>query len=174
MNENTPGIHGLHTLLDYDARKFIIAEIMLKNKLPEWINIAGSLALKSVIQKYQDFIKGHIEQLEAFIEAEDITSLSLDNRIMKAFIEEAEEKLETCRDLAVKDACLLAAIQVINHYKISTYGTAAAFAKALGMEKQSSVFHVAEINEKHIDDRLSQLAEHEININARAPFVLTQ
>ena len=173
MNENTPGIHGLHTLLDYDARKFIIAEIILKNKLPEWINIAGSLKLKNVIQKYQDFVKGHIEQLEAFIEEEDITSLSLNNRIMKAFIEEADEKLGTCNDQTVKDACLLAALQVISHYKISTYGTAAAFAKTLGMERPASVFHEAEINEKHIDDRLSQLAEHEININARAPFILT-
>ncbi len=173
MKENTPGIHGLHALLDYDARKFIIAEIILKNKLPEWINMAGSLKLKNVFQKYQDIVKSHIEQLEIFIE-EDIASLSLNNRIMKAFTEEADEKLGTCSDLAVKDACLLAALQIICHYKISTYGTAAAFAKALGMEKQASVFHEAEINEKHIDDRLSQLAEHEININARAPFILTQ
>ena len=93
---------------------------------------------------------------------------------MQAFIEEAGEKLNTCRDVAVKDACLLASIQVISHYKISTYGTAAAFAKALGMDHPSAVFHEAEINEKQIDDRLTQLAEHEININARAPFSLPQ
>ena len=59
-----------------------------------------------------------------------------------------------------------------NHFKISTYGTAAAFANALNMEKQASVFHEAEVNEKQIDDRLSQLAEHEINIKAKAPIEL--
>ena len=72
----------------------------------------------------------------------------------------------------VKDACLLACIQAINHYKISSYGTAAAFAIALGMEKAAAVFHEAEINEKHIDDRLSQLAEYEVNTKAKTPILL--
>ena len=91
---------------------------------------------------------------------------------MKAFIEEANERLSNCTDAEVKDACLLASIQVINHFKISSYGTAAAFSNALGMEKAAAVFHEAEINEKQIDDRLSQLAQHEINIKAKAPIVL--
>ena len=43
---------------------------------------------------------------------------------------------------------------------------------ALGMEKQAAIFHEAEINEKQIDDRLSQLAEYEINMKARTPIVL--
>ena len=91
---------------------------------------------------------------------------------MRAFIEEVEEKLSNCSDSEVKDACLLASIQAINHFKISTYGTAAAFANALGMEKQAAIFHEVEVNEKQIDDRLSQLAEHEINIKAKTPILL--
>ena len=111
--------------------------------------------------------------MEGFFEEEKIISLSLTNRVMRAFIEEAEEKLANCADAEVKDACLLACIQAINHFKISTYGTAAAFANALGMEKQAAVFHEAEVNEKQIDDRLSQLAEYEINTKAKAPILLT-
>jgi len=45
-------------------------------------------------------------------------------------------------------------------------------AKALNMEKPSLIFHEAEVNEKQIDDRLSQLAEFEINFNARSPIAL--
>ena len=44
-----------------------------------------------------------------------------------------------------------------------------AFGKAW---KAASVFHEMEINEKHIDDRLSQLAEFEINRKARTPIVI--
>lgn len=99
-------------------------------------------------------------------------SLSLTNRVLRVFIEEAEEKLSNCTDAAIKDACLLACIQAINHFKISTNGTAAAFANALDMEKHAAVFHEAEVNEQHIDDRFSQLAEHEINIKAKAPVLL--
>ncbi|MEP7106656.1 MAG: DUF892 family protein [Ferruginibacter sp.] len=172
MTENSPGITTLHNLLDYDARKFTIGEILLRNSLPEWINKAGSLKLKTVLQKYLDFVQQHVQKMGSFFEEEEISSLSLSNRVMETFIEETNEKISRCTDAEIKDACLLACIQAINHFKISTYGTAASFAKALCMEKQAALFHEAEVNEKQIDDRLSQLAEQEINFKARAPIVL--
>ncbi|WP_369127538.1 DUF892 family protein [Terrimonas pollutisoli] len=43
-------------------------------------------------------------------------------------------------------------MQAINHYKISIYGTAAAFTKALGNDKAATLFHEAEVNEKKIDE----------------------
>jgi len=167
MTENNTSINNLHNLLDYDARMFTSAEIELKNNLEEWIKSASSLKLKTILQKYLDFVQQHVQKLETFYEEEKIVSVTLTNRIMQAFIAEAEEKLGSCTDAAIKDACLLASIQAINHFKISFYGTAAAFANALGMEKQAVFFHEAEISEKQIDDRLSQLAEHEINSNAK-------
>ena len=172
MTHDNQTITTLHDLLDDDARKFTSAEIQLKNSLPEWINKAGSLLLKTVLQKYLVFVQQHVQKIEDFYEEEKISSLTLTNRVMHAFIDETDEKLSTCTVAAIKDACLLASIQSINHFKISTYGTAAAFAKALGMEKQAAIFHEAAINEKQIDDRLSQLAEHEININAKTPIAL--
>ena len=172
MSENNQNISTLHNLLDYDVSKFTSAEVHLKQHLPGWINLAGSFKLKTVLQKYLDLVETHIVKLEEFSEEEKINSLSLSNRVMIAFIEEANEKMATCTDTEIKDACLLASIQAINHFKISTYGTAAAFANTLGMEKEAAVFHEAEVNEKQVDDRLSQLAEHEINIKARTPIVL--
>jgi ferritin-like metal-binding protein YciE len=172
MEENNKPIATLHDLLDYDSQKFTSAEIELRNSLPSWVQKAGSLKLKAVLQKYLDFVQDHVQKFSAFFEEERISSLSVSNKIMLAFIEDANEKLNNCADQQVIDACLLASIQGINHFKISLYGTAAAFAKELGMEKFASVFHEAEVNEKQIDDRLSQLAEHEINISAKTPIVL--
>jgi ferritin-like metal-binding protein YciE len=172
MSENNSTIANLHNLLDYDARKFTSAEIELKNSLQEWVNKASSFKLKTVLQKYLDFVQQHVQKLEVFYEAENIVSVNLTNRVMLAFIAEAEEKLGNCTDAAIKDACLLANIQAINHFKISFYGTAAAFANTLGMEKQAAFFYEAEVNEKQIDDRLSQLALHEINNNAKIPIEL--
>jgi ferritin-like metal-binding protein YciE len=172
MTEDNQTISTLHNLLDYDARKFTSAEIQLKTSLPDWISKAGSLKLKAVLQKYLDFVQQHVLKMESFFEEEKISSFSLVNRVMKAFIEEAEEKLNSCTDPEVKDACLLACIQAINHFKISTYGTAAAFANTLGIKNHAAIFHEAEVNEKQIDDRLSQLAEHEINARAKAPIFL--
>jgi ferritin-like metal-binding protein YciE len=172
MAENNQQVTTLHDLLQYDARKFTNAEIQLQHSLPEWIQKSGSLKLKTVLQKYHEMVKEHVQKLNDFFEAEKINSLSNTNRVIHSFIEETNEKISSCADAEVKDACLLACIQAINHFKISMYGTAAAFANTLGMEKQATVFHELEVNEKQIDDRLSQLAEHEINIKARAPIVL--
>jgi ferritin-like metal-binding protein YciE len=173
MENNFQNITTLQNLLDYDGRKFAIAEMQLKNVLPEWINKASSIKLKNVLERYFQFVQLHTDKLEVFREEEKINSLSLVNRIMNAFIEETEEKLKQCADNEVKDACLLACVQSINHFKISMYGTAAAFSMALGMEKIATLFHEAEINEKQIDDRLTQLAEYEINLSAKAPVLLT-
>ncbi len=168
--ETTPAITTLHHLMDYDASRFTNAEIRLKKALPEWVKHASSMQFKLVIQKYIDFVDQHIIKMEKFFEEEDLKFLSLNNPIMEALIEDVNEKINFCTDAEVKDACLLAQIQTINHYKISIYGTAAAYANILGMDKAAAVFHEAEINEKQIDDRLSQLAAFEINVSAKDPI----
>ncbi len=167
MTANYNDIRTLHNLLDYDVRKFTIAEIQLQKVLNLWIKKASSVKLKNNLQRYSDYVAEHVIAFEHFYEEENIPSISISNRVMQAFIDEAEEKINYCSDAAVRDASLLASIQEINHYKISTYGTASAFANALGMTKTAEVFHKAEINEKQIDDRLSQLAIHEINLDAK-------
>lgn len=174
MKESNKPIATLHDLLDHNSEKFTAAEIELRNALSFWIQKANSPKLKAVLQKYLELVQKHVDELSTFIESEKINSLSISNKVMLAFIEEANEKLDQCADSQVADACLLACIQGINHFKISVYGTAASFAKQLDMEKFAEVFHEAEVNEKQIDDRLSQLAEHEINSNAKAPIILSQ
>jgi len=77
---------------------------------------------------------------KAFLKKKKSTQSSLTNRVMQAFIEDAKEKMEQCSDAAIADACLLASVQGINHFKISTYGTAAAFAKGFGYGKIRNCF----------------------------------
>ncbi len=172
MENKNETITNLRNLLDYDARKFTSAEVELKNVLPGWINKATSIKLKNILQRYLDYVQQHLQALEKFYDEENIFSLSITNKVMMAFIEETAAKLSQCTDPQVLDVSLLAGIQSINHFKISAYGTAASFANALHLENQAEVFHQAEVNEKQIDDRLSQLAEHEINMQAVTPIFL--
>jgi len=173
-NQLNPIITTLHDLLDIDAGRFTNAEVQLKNKIPEWMKTSSSLKLNEVLQKYLTFVEQHIEDFNVFFETEKISILSTSNRIMQAMITELEEKMDACTDPEVRDACLLAGIQEINHYKISTYGTAAAFASTLDKTSASGLFHDAEANEKLIDDRLTQLAKFEINKRAVHPVKLMQ
>lgn len=167
-------ISTLHQLLDYEASRFENAEIRLKKVMQEWVTLANSMQLKLVLQKYLDFIAQHITKMQGFYSSEEFTAVSLNNPVIVALIADAEEKISFCTDLEVKDACLLAVIQSINHYKICAYGTAAAYASTLGMNDEATLFREVEINEKHIDDRLSQLAAFEINEKAKSPIKIEQ
>lgn len=122
-----------------------------------------------MLQKYLGMIEEHIQKIQDFPAKEKPGSASASHRVMQAYLQEADEKLSMGGDAEAKDAILLACVQGINHFKISVYGTAAAYANALRMTAQAEIFHELEVNEKQIDDRLSQLAEFEINLKAQIP-----
>jgi ferritin-like metal-binding protein YciE len=172
MLEKPHQITTLQHLLDYDVYKFIAAEKQLQKSLPDWINHAGSLKLKTVLHKYLHFVDNHLENLKQYFKKNTESKLIVEDEVMHSFINNTNEKLSMCTDSEIKDACLLASIQYINHYKISAFGTAAAFANTLGTLEQATIFHEAEVTEKQIDDRLSQLTEYEINLKARTPIGL--
>ncbi|MBS1915579.1 MAG: DUF892 family protein [Bacteroidetes bacterium] len=172
MKNNNEKITTLQNLLDYDAQSFAIMEVQLQHILPSWISKASSFAFKEVLQGYLDKVEQNVKKLDEFIEEENISSLSIINIVMNAFIGETELKLAKCTDTEVRDASLLACVQAINHYKISVYGTAATFAVALEKTKAATLFHEAGTKEKEIDEQLSRLAEYDINVKAKAPIVL--
>lgn len=174
MKEKNQVVTTLHDLLHYNARVIIDTEIELKTGLHAWVNKATSVKLKEVLMKYADYIHRHIDKMQNFFTEEKVFPVSPGNRVIKALIEDTDEKMAICSEAELRDACLLASVQEINHYKISLYGTAAAFANTLELKDAGALFHEAEISEKQIDDRLSQLAEHEINPNAKAPILIAK
>ncbi|MEQ7801956.1 DUF892 family protein [Pedobacter sp. ASV1-7] len=165
-------INTIHNLIDYQITNLLSSEVKLKNSLQKWVGDANSIQLKTILQKYIEFVDEHIKSIGDFIIDEQISSVSVSDPSMGAFINQTDEYLSYCTNADIKDACLLACIQNINHYKISIYGTATAFANLLELGKYATIFHEAEINEKHIDDRLSQLAKYEINVKAKSPIAL--
>ena len=170
--ENKNTISTLHQLLDFNSQHFIVGEVHLKKSMHEWISKASSVKLKAVFQKYLEHIEQNVKSFEIFINEEKMNLISNENKILNTLIEDTDKKFELCSDVEIKDACLLASVQVINHYKICIYGTAAAYANTLDMQEAAKSFKMAEINEKKIDDRLSQMAEFEINKKATTPIVL--
>ena len=59
------------------------------------------------------------------------------------------------------------------HFTISSFGTLAAYARQLGMEQAATDFHKAGANENEIDQRLTALAEREINLKAKTPIAIS-
>lgn len=173
MAKSKPTIANLNDLLIYDYSKFTDFEKGLKQVLPGWIVQANSLKLKTILQRYLYYAEQHFRQVESLIDGKISGPNSKKVKTIEKMIEDINEKLSVCMDPEVKDACLLAAIQAINHYKISMYGTAASFANALDLKKIAKLFYAAEVSEKQIDKRLSELAEQEVNLRAKVPLALT-
>ena len=173
MPNNHQTITTLSQLAKVDTAMILDAERQLRSLIPKWIDKADSPKLKATLQKYKEMVTAHIERLESVVEGQEQFYSFLTNRSVKAIIEDTEEKLSYCFDKEVVNASLLSGIQFLNHYKICSYGTAAAYAKRLDMENMAEYFHTAEVNEKQIDDRLTQLAEFEINPKAKTPIIST-
>jgi ferritin-like metal-binding protein YciE len=172
MKNKMECINTLHDLLDYDLPRFVNGEMHLKNILTSWIGSAGSLSLKTILQKYLELVSEHIQKMKEFLVEEAVNTQHLNNSIMAAIIEEADEKSSACSDPQVRDACILSSVQLINHFKICTYRTAVAFATRVGIQTYALIFREMENNEKEIDRRLTALAAQEINARANTPFSL--
>jgi ferritin-like metal-binding protein YciE len=173
MPKSKPAITNLNDLLTYDYTKFIDFEQGLKQVLPAWILQSNSLKLKTILQRYLYYAEQHFRQVESLIDGSVPQMNSKNGKTIEKIVEDINDKLSVCVDPEVKDACLLASIQAINHYKISMYGTAASFANALSLKKTAKLFYAAEVSEKQIDKRLSELAEQEVNLKAKVPLALT-
>jgi len=172
MGKNTMAITNLHDLLINDYARYFSFEKSLKQILPNWVLLSHSLKLKTILQRYLYYTEQHLNQLESV--SNEIISHYLINRdrTIDYRISSINKRLASCTDPEVRDACLLAAVQELNHQKISMYGTAASFSNMLGDKKAAKIFYAAEVSEKQIDKRLSDLAEQEINLRARTPLAL--
>lgn len=165
--------NSLQQLLDDGIYKLIAGETILKNTLPKWIDETHSLSLKTMLRNYSYQISVNVEKLKAMCAShEENRKQCVTDRIMQAYIEDTNEKLERSTE-SVQDASLLEAIQAISQYKIHAYNSVAAWAITLEMLKDAKFLNDAKLTEKNIDERLYYLAIREVNRKARAPMAIT-
>ena len=66
------------------------------------------------------------------------------------------------------DAGIILAAQKIGHYEIATYGTLCEFARLLDMDDVVELLNQTLLEEKRADEKLTEVAEGSINIEALA------
>ena len=87
---------------------------------------------------------------------------------MKGLIQEGEEMISAKGDDSVRDAALIAAAQRVEHYEMAGYGTARTFAQRLGLHEAARLLQETLDEEKLADNKLTQIAEGGVNIQAPA------
>ena len=74
--------------------------------------------------------------------------------------------MKEAKDETIRDAAMLAAAQAVEHYEISRYGTLVAWAEKMQMGDAAALLEETLDEEKATDEKLTELAESEINVAA--------
>jgi hypothetical protein len=85
---------------------------------------------------------------------------------MKGILEEGEKLMKEDMSPEVSDAAIIAAAQKVEHYEISSYGTARAYAEELNLNKVENMLRKTLDEEYDADDILTDLAESRVNEKA--------
>lgn len=159
---------ALDDLLEHELKDLYSAEKMIIEALPKMMEAASSPELKKDFQQHLEQTREQHSRLEQAFDMLDIEPEEEKCEGIEGIIKEGEKIVSAEGDPNVKDAGLIAAAQRIEHYEIAGYGTAHAFAGALGYEDVAQVLRQTLDEEWKTDKLLTDVAEESVNVKAAA------
>jgi ferritin-like metal-binding protein YciE len=155
----------LADLHEHMLRDAYHAEKQVNKLLPKLIRAVSDETLKEMLTEDRAHVVERAEALEAGFEAIGKRPRGVPCEAMAGLVEEASEVIDDAEEEAV-NAGVLAAYQAIKHYEITRFGTLAAWSKRLGHGETAARFSAVVSHCKELDERLSELAETEVNPEA--------
>jgi ferritin-like metal-binding protein YciE len=155
-------IPSMDKLLEDQLKDIYSAENQLVKALPKMAKKASAVVLRNAFVSHLAETKQHVGRLN---EAGEILGIKLTGKKCKAMeglIEEGAEVLEAEGPGPVIDSALIAAAQRVEHYEISAYGSARAFATLLGHEDVVQLLTETLEEESAADEKLTSISEQEI------------
>lgn len=159
-------MNTLEQLFEDTIRDIYYAEKAILKNLPKMARKATSKQLASAFQEHIDQTEEQVARLEQIFEMIGKAPRGKRCPAIDGLAEEASEIMQEAEDATVRDAGMLAAAQAVEHYEISRYGTLAAWAEKLGMPEAAKLLQTTLQEEKETDEKLSELAMSEINVEA--------
>jgi len=139
-------IPNLHALLIDELEHLLFAERQLVKALPKLARAASNADLKAGFTGHLAQTRIHVDRLCEALKMLGSPASEKTCQAMLGLVAEGGEAIDTDGAEAVRDANLIGAAVRVEHYEIAGYGTARAFAKALGEEK------VADLLEETLDE----------------------
>jgi ferritin-like metal-binding protein YciE len=149
-----------------EIRDLYHAEKQLVKALPKLARNATHEDLREALESHLDETREQVTRLEEVFSALDENVRAKACKGMAGIIEEGSELLEEEEPGSVMDAAIIAAAQRTEHYEIGAYGTCVAWARLLGLDEVVSLLEQTLEEEKAADQKLTALAEQEVNIAA--------
>ena len=138
------------------------AENQLLKALPKMAEAAADEDLQSGFREHLKETETQVDRLKQVFEILGQPEKGKACKAMQGLIAEGEELIKE----DAGDAALICAAQKIEHYEIATYGTLCAWARLLEEEDAEELLVTTLDEEKAVDQKLTELAEDTINIEA--------
>ena len=178
-------IETLEELLKHELKDLYSAETQIIDALPKMIDASGSNELKKALQQHLTVTKTQkkrLDDIQKLLGEEKaapetkgfFANLFKSNeseehcKAMEGLIKEGNALLAEDMNPEVMDAAIIAAAQKIEHYEISSYGTARAYALQLRLSKVADLLEATLNEEYEANDSLTELALSEVNLDAQA------
>ena len=139
------------------------AEKQLTKALPKLAKNATNDTLREALESHLAETETHIQRLEQVFGLLDEKPRGKHCAGMAGIIQEGNDILQEDFEGAVMDACIIAAGQRSEHYEIAAYGTCIAWAEALGLTNVAELLNETLEEEKAADEKLSAIAEGDVN-----------
>jgi ferritin-like metal-binding protein YciE len=150
-------------LMTEQLRDAYSAEKQALRAMPRMMKKATAQSLKDALQMHVEQTEGQVERLEKALELIGGKPGRKVCEGMRGIIEEGQGELEDHDKGPLLDTLIVAAQQRVEHYEIASYGTMVALAKAAGQQDLADLLAETLQEEKQTDEKLTQLAERELN-----------
>lgn len=167
MNE----ISTLKDLLIEQLRELYNAEKQQFETLVGLQNKLVSKYLKQACKKHRIETAIHIIELEGIFNALGVPSFGEKSDAMLGLIKECNDIVDRSTDPEIRDAAIIALLQYMEHFEIAGYGTVHAYAIELGMDEIAATLLFILKEERHFDEKLSEIAIQHINRKAKSPLI---
>ena len=157
---------SLQKLYEDHLKDLHSVERQIIQALPKMIKAAEDEELSGTLEKHLEVTREQLARLDDIFEKMGKRGTGKKCKGMEGILEEGKELLEKDADADVLDAGIISAAQHVEHYEMAGYGTAAAYAKLLGEKDAEKLLRQSLDEEKEADEKLSQLAEKRINLEA--------
>ncbi len=159
-------LESLKKLYVHELKDLHSAERQLADAIPMLVDAANDSELKKALTHHLKETKDQIARLETIFSDLDFSPTGHKCKGMEGLIEETKDILKSDIDPDVTDAAIIACCQRCEHYEMSAYGTARAFAEKLGEYKAADLLQKTLDEEGKADRTLTTLAERSINFEA--------
>ncbi len=153
----------MHDLLVHELRDLLNAEGQVLKALPKLAEQATNKTLVAGLTRHVQQTKAHQQRLEECFELLEVSSQGKRCKGMEGLLAEASELAEEAQNDEVRDAAIIAGCQKVEHYEISGYGTARAFAMKLELAEVAAVLRETLMEESATNEALTAIAETEVN-----------